>query len=38
MGAIMTGDYQQGSVWASVLAVLAVACGVGALYVPLALR
>jgi len=34
----MSRDNQQGSVWASIVAVLAVACGVGVLYLPLALR
>jgi hypothetical protein len=34
----MTRDNQQGALWASILAVLAVVCGVGVLYVPLALR
>jgi hypothetical protein len=34
----MSRDNQESSLWASIIAVLAVACGVGVLYLPLALR
>jgi len=37
-GQTMARDNQQGSLWASILAILAVACGFGALYLPLAFR
>ena len=34
----MSREDQQGSVWASIVAILAVVCGVGVLYLPLAFR
>jgi hypothetical protein len=34
----MAPHQQQGSLWASIVAIVAVACGVGVLYVPLAFR
>lgn len=34
----MPRENQQGSLWASIVAVLAVACGVGVLYLPFVLH
>ena len=37
-GRVMAREHEQGSIWASVVAVVAVSCTMGVLFLPLAMR